>query len=222
LFADAINQQLAQKLPGGLSFARVVEADLIVTVAELGQDLFKELKLLEPCGMGNPVPQLLIKNCWFRNAWHQNQKDLRGNKIRYIKTDFEIADDSSEKGFPGIWWGHYKDEIPPEDRRCDAVVELDFNAYKKRYEVRLIALRPSSQEVPRAGDDRLDWILDWRRGSRRRFAIAHCGEGMSYQLGKFTSGVSASFSSKGEISDRLLSSPIHSSKRDFADSHRYC
>ncbi len=164
LFADAISQQLALKLPAGLSFARVVEADLIVTVSELGQDLFKELKLLEPCGMGNPVPQLLIKNCWFKNAWHQNQKDLRGNKISYIKTDFEIADDSSEKGFPGIWWGHYKDEIPLEDRRCDAVVELDFNAYKKRYEVRLIALRPRSQEVPLVGDDRLDWILDWRRG----------------------------------------------------------
>jgi single-stranded-DNA-specific exonuclease len=164
LFVHAINQQLARKLPSGLSFTRVVEADLIVTVSELGQDLFKELKLLEPCGMGNPVPQLLIKNCWFRNAWHQNQKDLRGNKISYIKTDFEIGDDSSDKGFPGIWWGHYKDEIPPEDRRCDAVVELDFNAYKKRYEVRLIALRPSSEALPLVGDDRLDWILDWRRG----------------------------------------------------------
>lgn len=164
LFVDGINQQLAQKQPGGRSFARVVEADLIVTVSELGPDLFKELKFLEPCGMGNPVPKLLIKNCWFRNPWHQNQKDLRGNKISYIKTDFEIRDDSSEKGFPGIWWGHYKDEIPPADRRCDAVVELDFNAYKKRYEVRLIALRSSSQEVPLVGDDRLDWILDWRRG----------------------------------------------------------
>ncbi|MDY6802946.1 MAG: single-stranded-DNA-specific exonuclease RecJ [Cyanobacteriota bacterium] len=164
LFADGINQQLGQTLPGGQFLTATVETDLIVTVSELGQDLFRELKLIEPCGMGNPVPQLLIKNCWFRNPWHQNQKDLRGNKISYIKTDFEIFDESSETGFPGIWWGHYKDEIPSEDRRCDAAVELDFNTYKKRYEVRLVALRPCSQEIPLVSEDRLDWILDWRNG----------------------------------------------------------
>lgn len=164
LFADGINQQLGQTLPGAQFFAPTVETDLIVTVSELGQDLFRELKHLEPCGMGNPVPQLLIKNCWFRNPWHQNQKDLRGNKISYIKTDFEIFDESSETGFPGIWWGHYKDEIPSEERRCDAAVELDFNTYKKRYEVRLVAVRPCSEEMPLVCEDRLDWILDWRNG----------------------------------------------------------
>ena len=35
----------------------VIQADLCVTVAELGKELFRELKLLEPCGMGNPVPK---------------------------------------------------------------------------------------------------------------------------------------------------------------------
>jgi len=34
------------------------EADLVCTVRDLGKDLFRELKLLEPCGMGN-----LFQNC---------------------------------------------------------------------------------------------------------------------------------------------------------------
>ena len=163
LFTDGINQQLGQILPKGLPLGQVIETDVVVTVAELGPDLFQELKFLEPCGMGNPAPKLLIKNCWFENCWHQNQKDLRGNKVSYIKTDFEIFDESGETGFPGIWWGHYKDEIPSADRRCDAAVELDFNTYKKRYEVRLIGVRSSSLAMPFVARERFDWILDWRQ-----------------------------------------------------------
>ncbi|WP_371933969.1 DHH family phosphoesterase [Chroococcidiopsis sp. CCNUC1] len=141
LFTAAINQKLRQQ--GSAIAVPSVQADLVVTVADLGRDLFLELKLLEPCGMGNPVPKLLIQNCWFENAWHRNQQDWRGNKVQYIKTDFNLRDDSTKTSFPGVWWGHYKDEIPTG--RCDCIVELDYNSYKnkQRYEVRLIAVRTS-------------------------------------------------------------------------------
>ncbi|MFM6280908.1 MAG: DHHA1 domain-containing protein, partial [Dolichospermum sp.] len=138
LFTAAINQKLRQSL-GGINLTATVEADLVVTVADLGKDLFSELKLLEPCGMGNPVPKLLIKNCWFENSWHKNQQDLQGKKVQYIKTDFSIRDDSTNDAFPGIWWGHYKEELPIG--RCDCIAEIDFNSFKKRYEIRLIAVR---------------------------------------------------------------------------------
>ncbi|MGB3508804.1 MAG: single-stranded-DNA-specific exonuclease RecJ [Microcoleaceae cyanobacterium] len=160
IFTDAINQLLRQQLGSNGNLTPIV-VDLIVTVSELGKKLFQELKLLEPCGMGNPAPKLLIQNCWFTDTWHKNQKDLHGKKVQYIKTDFEIWDDSTDNGFPGIWWGHYKDEIPQE--RCDALVELDFNTYKKRYEVRLITLQPCLQETP-VSSKPVDWILDWRNG----------------------------------------------------------
>jgi single-stranded-DNA-specific exonuclease len=160
LFTESINQRLQQIAPENV--APVLEADLVVTVAELGKDLFRELKLLEPCGMGNPVPRLLIQNCRFEATWHQNIKDWRGRKIQYIQTTFELWDNSTQAGFPGVWWGHYKHEIPTG--QCDAIVELDFNAYKKRYEVRLIAVKPhaiqSLQPMPQ-----VDWILDWRSSS---------------------------------------------------------
>ncbi|MEH2317619.1 single-stranded-DNA-specific exonuclease RecJ [Nostoc sp.] len=140
LFTAAINQQLRQSL-GSTTLTPTVQADLTLTVADLGKELFLELKLLEPCGMGNPVPKLLIQNCWFENSWHRNQQDWQGKKVQYIKTEFDIRDDSSRSVFPGIWWGHYKDELPVG--RCDCIAELDYNTFKKRYEIRLIAVRPS-------------------------------------------------------------------------------
>ena len=159
LFREAINQQLAQQNFTATLQGQTVAADLVVTVADLGRDLFRELKLLEPCGMGNPVPKLLIRDCWFLNPWHNNSQDLRGKKVQYIKSTFHICDDSCLSGFPGVWWGHYKDDIP-ENQSCDALVELDYNTYKERYEVRLVALNSgeSKLSVPIEGK----FILDWR------------------------------------------------------------
>ncbi|HEY9813568.1 MAG TPA: DHHA1 domain-containing protein, partial [Candidatus Sericytochromatia bacterium] len=170
LFTEAINQQLRQlSLASGALMMPVIQADLCVTVGDLGKELFRELKLLEPCGMGNPVPKLLIKNCWFENVWNRNTQDAKGKKIQYIKTDFEICDRTTEQGFPGLWWGHYKDEVPTG--RCDAIVELDFNNFKKRPEVRLIAVRPTVEERQFSTNVQLDWILDWRNLSDEEKAI---------------------------------------------------
>ncbi|PLZ85696.1 single-stranded-DNA-specific exonuclease RecJ, partial [Fischerella muscicola CCMEE 5323] len=157
LFTEAINQQLRQTL-GGTTLTPTVQADLVVTVADLGKELFLELKLLEPCGIGNPVPKLLIQNCWFENAWHRNQQDSQGKKIHYIKAEFDIRDESTKNPFPGVWWGHYKDELPPG--RCDCIVELDYNTFKKRYEIRLIAVRSSEQSAQLTPHS--IQILDWR------------------------------------------------------------
>ncbi|MBD2596352.1 DHH family phosphoesterase [Nostoc spongiaeforme FACHB-130] len=157
LFTQAINQQLRQSL-GSTELMPTVQADLKVTVADLGKELFLELKLLEPCGMGNPVPKLLIQNCWFENAWHRNQQDWQGKKVQYIKTDFDIRDDSTKNPFPGVWWGHYKDELPVG--KSDCIVELDYNSFKKRYEIRLIAVRPSNDSE--LSQQYSTQILDWR------------------------------------------------------------
>jgi len=159
LFAEAINRQLREQQPDGEFSRATIQADLTVSVGELGKELFRELKLLEPCGIGNAAPKLLIQNCWFTNIWNRNIQDHRGHKVRYIKTEFEIWDNTTDTGFPGVWWDHYKDEIPIG--RCDAIVELDFNAYKKRYEIRLIAVRPVGQKSQSAATA-IDWILDWR------------------------------------------------------------
>lgn len=161
LFTDAVNQQLRQQYSTDSLTAAPVQADLKITVSELGKDLFQELKLLEPCGMGNPAPKLLIENCWFENLWNQKIKDLKGQKVEYIKTEFTIRDESSDMGFPGIWWGHNQNEVP--QGRCDVTVELDFNTYKSRYEVRLVAVRERTEENQINSQTKIDWIVDWRK-----------------------------------------------------------
>jgi len=167
LFAEAMNRQLRQQqIVTGVTAGAVIQADLVVTVADLGQELFRELKLLEPCGMGNPVPKLLIKRCRFDRVWNKNIQDFKKRTVRYIKTEFEITDETGAR-FSGVWWGHYKDDIP--SGWCDAIAELDFNSYedakrRKRYEIRLLAVRPChDQPLPvQTNHSKVDWLLDWR------------------------------------------------------------
>jgi single-stranded-DNA-specific exonuclease len=163
IFTESLNQKLRQKIEDiTLLKPTPIKADLTVTVAELGGKLFQELKLLEPCGMGNPTPKLIIKNCHFRSIYNKNIEDMRGGKISYIKTSFQIVDDSNQSGFPGCWWGHYREEIPMGC--CDAIVELDFNTDK--YEVRLIAVRPNSEEYSQGKTTPKESILDLRDGMK--------------------------------------------------------
>jgi single-stranded-DNA-specific exonuclease len=158
IFADAVNQRLRQQLTDLDLNTEIVTADLVIPVTALGQALFQELKLLEPCGMGNPAPRLWIQNAWFDRTWQRNIQDFQGKKLKYIKTEFSLADDTTEQGFPGVWWGHYREELPPG--KCDVLIELDNNTFKKRYEVRLLAVR--SVETATPNSTTTDWLLDWR------------------------------------------------------------
>ncbi len=136
LFTTAINQVARSKITN-LNLQPILSLDLVVTVKDLGKNLFKELKLLEPYSMGNPKPQLLIKNCLFTEIKSSNIRDSSSQKIRYQKTTFLLQDQSTNQGFPGVWWGHSASELPT-DIPCDVVVELDCNLSQQQYEVRLI------------------------------------------------------------------------------------
>ena len=159
LFKQGIEQQLKQQLDI-TDTEPTIDIDLTVTVADLGKNLFQELKLIEPCGMGNPAPKLLIKNCRFTSVWHSNIKDKKGGKVQYIKTTFKLIDKSSNVAFPGLWWGHYKDEIPEAD--CNAVVEFDFNTFNKQYEVRLIDLQLAQHNSSLHSNIQEEYIIDRR------------------------------------------------------------
>ncbi len=169
IFQEAINQQFRQKY--GLQTPEpIINIDLTVTVQELGKDLFKSLKLLEPYGMGNPLPRLLIKNCWFTEVWNKNIQDYTKKKVQYIRTTFKICDRTKPEGFHGMWWGHYKDELP-ENQSFDAVVELDLNTYEKRHEVRLIDLKISEEKMSHHNQKREDILILDRRGESNDSAV---------------------------------------------------
>lgn len=139
LFREGINQKLKQQLDIN-TLEPIINIDLTVTVAELGQNLFRELKLIEPCGMGNPAPLYLIKNCWFTDTFNKNLTNKNNKKISYMLTTYKLCDDSDKNGINGQWWEHYANEID-EKKRYDVVIELDVNKYSEKYEVRLIDLK---------------------------------------------------------------------------------
>jgi single-stranded-DNA-specific exonuclease len=167
LFTEAINQQLQSEI--GKIPPPSIETDLVITCAELhaaeGRELFEDLLLLEPYGMGNPAPKLLIRNCQFKDIKNKNIQDFKGKTVQYIRTKFLLVDRTNQTGFPGIWWGHYEHEIPRVN--CDAIVELDFNSYDKRFEIRLIEVRPAAVDLKSNFSDRQEAlkILDFRQDS---------------------------------------------------------
>ena len=164
LFTEGINQ-VARISINPDNRPPLLAIDLSVTVKELGKNLFRELKLLEPMGMGNPVPKLLLKNCIFTNIRNENIQDIRGQKVQYIKTTFSLKDDSVDNGFPGIWWGHYSNELPSAEA-CDVVVELDYNPHSEAYQVRLIDWQKANLN-PLLEANNQSWLLDWRDQPRQ-------------------------------------------------------
>ncbi|NJK59411.1 MAG: single-stranded-DNA-specific exonuclease RecJ, partial [Oscillatoriales cyanobacterium SM2_1_8] len=142
LLAEAIEQQLAQQ--GWRAGPPVLSLDATVTVSQLNQQTFREIKQLEPFGMGHPAPCFLVARCRFHDVddgWHFT---ARGDKLRYRRTKFVLTDDSGK--ISGLWWEHDAQDIPTG--LCDAAVELVDNPQRKTYEVRLIAVRPSTAPPP--------------------------------------------------------------------------
>jgi single-stranded-DNA-specific exonuclease len=183
VFTEAINQQLKSEI--GKLPPPEITTDLMITCAELhaanGRELFDDLLLLEPYGMGNPAPKLLIRNCEFKNIKNKNIQDFKKRTVQYIRTTFELIDQTNSQGFPGMWWGHYEHEIPRVN--CDAIVELDFNSFEKRFEVRLIEVRPAATDRQSNGRDRQDTlqIIDFRQVDSNQPELANLAEMIQVQ-----------------------------------------
>ena len=128
-------------------------ADGLLTVQEVGHDLFQAFKSLEPFGMGHPIPRLRIQAVWFSHIRGARQSDLRGKRTNYAYITCRICDRSAPEGRPAIWWGHHQSELPLGP--CDIVVELDFDSRCKDYRLRIITVHPTedgttheSEEAP--------------------------------------------------------------------------
>jgi single-stranded-DNA-specific exonuclease len=176
LFREGINQQLAQRYGSRSRVAIAPSADLTVTVADLGQALFRELKCLEPFGMGNPTPRLWLRRGRISNARHQNIRDLSGKKVSYICTTFMVWDETVDEGFPGVWWGHYQDELI-ENNPLDLLVELDFNRRERGYHVRLIKWQlPVSENDNFVISDTENYLVDCRDRDRSEIVLPRSPE----------------------------------------------
>jgi single-stranded-DNA-specific exonuclease len=172
MFIASINQSFRQHL--GQWTMPVLEVDLEVCVADLtierGASLFQALQQLEPYGMGNPGPKLLLRNCWLERRRSSRYQSFANRKLQFKKTQFQLRDDSSSDLFAGVWWGHDADELP--DGPCDMVVELEYGKLyqNSEYHARLIAVRATelsgiSYQTHRSTEP---WLLDWRTLGTKR------------------------------------------------------
>jgi len=139
VLAEAIDQRFWNQY--GQLQSKAITIDLEVTIADLNKDLFNEFKQLEPFGMGNPTPKLLVRNCEFVDISNANIRTHKGQKVEYIKTEFTLSDRQGNQ-IHGDWWGHYSYELP--DTACDVVIELVDNAFRKRYDARLLDIHAQS------------------------------------------------------------------------------
>ena len=148
--------------------SKTIKIELEVAIADLTKDLFNEFKQLEPFGMGNPYPKLLVRNCIFSEVSNANIRTAKGQKVEYIKTEFTLSDRLGNQ-IHGDWWGHYSYELP--DTACDVVIELVDNAFRRRYDVRLLDFHaqstPLSAELPTLASTSLKnpdanlKVIDW-------------------------------------------------------------
>jgi single-stranded-DNA-specific exonuclease len=137
--------------------SKAIQIDLEVAIADLTKDLFNEFKQLEPFGMGNPYPKLLVRNCIFSEVSNANIRTAKGQKVEYIKTEFTLSDRFGNQ-IHGDWWGHYSYELP--DTACDVVIELVDNAFRRRYDVRLLDFHAQSAPLSAEGSTLVTAIKD--------------------------------------------------------------
>ncbi|MBV5260626.1 single-stranded-DNA-specific exonuclease RecJ [Synechococcus moorigangaii CMS01] len=159
LFKTAINQQARQRLGPTLTQGRgTITADLAVTIDDLGESLFRELEYLEPCGMGNPKPRFLVKNCGLDVLSSRKLQDRFNRQINYWKTEFLLWDETGD--IEGIVWEH--PETIRQGPGLDAVVELDYSRFQNsdKYVVHLVALAPTS---PKAQPQQHQALVDFRQ-----------------------------------------------------------
>jgi single-stranded-DNA-specific exonuclease len=172
MFIASINQSFRQHL--GQWTMPALEVDLKICVADLaverGASLFQALQQLEPYGMGNSAPKLLLRNCWLERRRSSRYQSFANRKLQFKKTQFQLRDDSSSERFAGVWWGHDADELP--DGLCDVVVELEYGKLyqSSEYHARLIAVRATelSGISHQTHESTEPWLLDWRTLGTKR------------------------------------------------------
>lgn len=67
-------------------FEEVIEYDAIVNVSSLNKKFYDDLRLLQPCGMGNPNVKLYIKNISLKNAIVRGKKAEHFSGVIYDAT----------------------------------------------------------------------------------------------------------------------------------------
>src|SRR5581483_2648392 len=125
-FREAIERHAAAVLTPEL-LRRVERVDAIVSGSELGLGLAEELEQLEPCGMGNPAPRLLVPGARFGEVRTMGE----GRHARFAVTSGGAIARAVAFGCDG------KLAVAPGEP-ADATFKLERNVYNGVVEPRLV------------------------------------------------------------------------------------
>ncbi len=125
-FREAFERHAASVLTPDL-LERRERIDAVVSGTELGLELAEELQRLEPCGMGNPAPRLLVPGCRFDNVRAMGE----GRHARFAVTSGGVRASAVAFGCDGRV-GH------GEGTALDATFKLERNAWNGAVEPRLV------------------------------------------------------------------------------------
>ncbi len=134
-FRDAFEAHAAELLTPEL-LEPVERVDAVVSGTELGLDLAEELEALQPCGMGNPAPRLLVPGARFQNVRAMGE----GRHARFTVVSGGVRAKAVAFGCDGR-----VAQDPSQPR--DATFRLERNAYNGAVEPRLV-LRHSRPCAP--------------------------------------------------------------------------
>jgi single-stranded-DNA-specific exonuclease len=151
-FREAIERHAAQRLTPEL-LAPVERVDAIVSGAELGLGLVEELAALEPCGMGNPTPRLLVPGGRFGDLRAMGE----GRHARFSVIAGGVRARAVAFGCEGRL---VADPLAPQD----ATFKLEGNVWNGAVEPRLVLChaqpsRPGTIEVLGEPEDYLSAVL---------------------------------------------------------------
>ena len=151
-FRDAFEAHAAQELTAE-QLTPTERVDAVVSGTELGLDLAEELEALEPCGMGNPAPRLLVPGGRFADVRPMGE----GRHARFSVVSGGVRAKAVAFGCDG----RVGDD---PGRPCDATFRLERNAYNGAVEPRLVlrharSCAPAPIVALRGGDDYLATVL---------------------------------------------------------------
>ena len=152
-FRDAFERHAEAVLSDELLVARE-RVDAIASGRELGLDLAEELERLEPCGMGNPRPRLLVPGARLRDLRPMGE----GRHLRFSVGSGGISARAVAFGCDG------RLGVEPEEP-VDATFRLERNFWKGAVEPRLVlgharACAPEPIEVLGEPDDYVAAVLE--------------------------------------------------------------
>lgn len=147
VFEKRINAE-AEQCFGKSKMMATLSIDAKVSMEELNLDLYRKIELLEPFGIGNPRPLLLLADTKLENC------RLIGKNQNHVKA--KLSDSVEMIGFNKA--EDFKDI--DVNRKIDIVFELDRNEYMGRESLQLL-LRDVKQSL-----DIKEYVAEIRRGIR--------------------------------------------------------